>query len=111
MIETSKKYKTTLINEDGEVIIPDNMVELQDFLEIVWDEIFINNNEDQIKLYNKAAEKYNKQAKFPAITIINNFKQQKNMATKKTAVKKSAPKKSVAKKAAPKKSCAKKISR
>lgn len=95
-------------NDDGQVIIPDNMVDLQNFLETLWNRIFENNEQEQIKLYNKAAEKYNKQAKFQAITIIDNFQKQKEMATKKAAAKKAAPKKAAAKKAAAKKAPVKK---
>jgi len=98
-------------NDDGQVIIPDNMVDLQNFLETLWNRIFENNEQEQIKLYNKAAEKYNKQAKFQAITIIDNFQKQKEMATKKAAAKKAAPKKAPVKKAAtPKADGEKKVS-
>lgn len=89
-------------NDDGQVIIPDNMVDLQNFLETLWNRIFENNEQEQIKLYNQAAVKYNKAVGFQAITIIDNFKKQKQiMATKKAAAeKKAATKKATAKKVA-----------
>ena len=85
-------------DENDNIIIPDISVELQSFTGTLWDEIHNENNYnyDKIELYNEAAQKYNKQIKFQAITIINNFKNQK-MATTKKAVKKSAPKKATKK--------------
>lgn len=92
IIPEDKPWKF-VANDDGDIIIPDNMADLQNFLDALWTKIFENNERDKIKLYNAAAEKYNKQAGFQAITTINNFLKQKKMATKKTAAKKAAAKK------------------
>jgi len=70
--------------EDNEqFIIPNNLAELQQLTQDLWHKIFFENDISQIPIYNEAAEKYNKQAKFVAITIIDNFKKQQQMATKK----------------------------
>lgn len=81
-------------NDNNEIIIPDNLVDLQNFIDTLWDKISNENEILKIELYNKAAKIYNEKAKFQAITIIHNFKQQK-MATTKKAAKKTAPKKAV----------------
>ncbi len=47
-------------HDDEEITIPDNLVELQDFLSDLWEKIFDNDQTDKIALYNTAAKKYNK---------------------------------------------------
>lgn len=79
--------------------IPENLVELQEFCDNLWDKIFDLGQKELIMLYNAAAEKYNKKVKAPILIIINN----KTMATAKKATTKKATTKKVTKKAAPKK--------
>lgn len=86
------------------VEIPSNLVELQEFTQILFEKI-LSGQENLVNLYNQAAKTYNNQVCFPAMTIIDNLKNLKNMATK-TA--KKATKKEPAKKAAPKKAATKK---
>lgn len=100
---------TKNFHDEQEIVIPDNLVDLQDFLADLWEKIFEDNQVDKIDLYNTAAKKYNKAVSRDIMELITNFKKQKNMATKKAAAKKAAPKKAVAaKKAAPKKATTKK---
>lgn len=99
---------TKNFHDEQEIIIPNNLVDLQEFLADLWENIFDNDQTDKIDLYNTAAKKYNKAVSRDIMELITNFKKQKNMATKKAAVKKAAPKKA-AKKAAPKKAAAKKV--
>ena len=87
----------------NDIEVPENLVELQEFCDDLWNKIFELNQKELIMLYNEAAEKYNKKVKSPILIVINS----KTMATaKKAATKKAAPKK-VTKKAAPKKATAK----
>lgn len=99
-------------NDEEQVIIPTNAVELQEFCQELWEDIFENNQTDHIALYNTAAKQYNSKIRPDTMELIINFKkQQQDMATKKkAAVKKSAPKKAAAKKVAAKKTGDKKVS-
>lgn len=101
----TKKY----FNEDGELILPQNIVELRELADELWEEIFSEEkeNKEKIKTYNQAASLCNRLAGRDDLTVIKNFKQLKEeqiMATKKAAAKKAATKKSAPKKGAAKKS-------
>ena len=102
---------TKNFHDEEEIVIPKNAVELADFLSDLWEDIFENDQTDKIELYNQAAKQYNTEVRNNIMELIINFKNQKNMATKKAAVKKTATKKAApAKKAAVKKTGEKKVS-
>lgn len=98
-IKEEKQWKFVTA-DNGHVIVPDNMMDLQRFLQTLWDKIFEEDEQDKIRLYNQAAKKYNDAARFQAITIIDNFQKQKEMATKKKAAAKKAAAKPATKKSA-----------
>jgi glutamyl-tRNA reductase len=89
---------------DNEIIIPVNIVELQEFCQNYWELIFEKNEHQHVKIYNEAARQYNNYMQKYTMKIISNLKQQIQMENEekvvaaKKAAKKAAPKK-VAKKA------------
>jgi len=70
-------------HEIEEFVMPTNLADLQELLQSLWIDIFEKDDISKIDLYNQAAKIYNDKARFGAITIITNFKKQKEMATKK----------------------------
>lgn len=78
------------IDDNNKIVIPNNMVDLQDFTQALWDKIFDNEETNLIPTYNLAAEKYNDQAGWEVLITIKNYKE---MATKKAAADKAVTKK------------------
>lgn len=75
--------------------LPENQLELANYLEKLWNDIFERNAIDKINLYNEGAQKYNKAASAYIMELITNFQKQKQkqkqMATKSNAVVAAAP--------------------
>jgi len=66
---------------EEEVVIPNDLVDLQEFLENLWSDIFDKHERAKIPLYNQAANKYNAKRGWTVMSLVTNYKAQKEQAS------------------------------
>ena len=70
MIKSEKEYQLEY-NDDNQIIIPTNMIDLQDFLYILWIRIHENKEKQLHEAYNKGAKIYNTNAGAKIMSMLN----------------------------------------
>ena len=70
MIKSEKEYQLEY-NDDNQIIIPTNMIDLQDFLYILWIRIHENKEKQLNEAYNKGAKIYNTNAGAKIMSMLN----------------------------------------